>query len=129
MVCNDTQCGLARVQHEHRRRCWFNAAADAAKRHTRAGLVGYDSYLLGHDSRPTRHRGTLRGVQFIPLSGSLWDDTFELGRDPHALSFPWTWFDFVSVRSGSEESAIIEEIVERSVCSRSQKKTAAESRL
>ena len=81
---------------------------------------GYDSYLLGRASASTRHGGTRRGVQFIPLSGSLWDDAFEIGRDPHGLSFPWTWFDFVSVRSGSEESAIIEEIVKRSVCSETQ---------
>ena len=79
--------------------------------------LGYDSYLLGRASGATRRGNSLRGVQFIPLSGSSWNDAFELGRDPHAFSLPWTWFDFVSVRSGSEESAIVEEIVKHSACS------------
>ena len=76
-----------------------------------AGL-GYESYLLG--SAPVDPASTSAGVQFIPLTGGCWDDSFEIGRDPRAFGLHYTWLDFVAVVRGSPESAMIREIVERS---------------
>ena len=64
--------------------------------------------------RPLRHRR----VEEKRRRGALWDDAFELGRDPHGLALPFTWFDFVSVLRGSAESELIHDVIARAECSR-----------
>ena len=67
---------------------------------------GYESYLLG--SVPLKRPAPR--VQMIPLSHGCWNDSFEIGRDPHAFGLQFTWFDFVSVLRGSRESDLLHEM-------------------
>ena len=59
------------------------------------------------------------------MSGDCWDDVFELGRDPHAIGYPYTWFDFVAVVRGSAESAFIRRVVAASPIGQRAKMAAA----
>ena len=100
--------------------------------------LGYDSYLLGcarlcknhcrgqgvknsvswmarkADSLLCQRAGNCADrLQFVPLSGVYWNDTFELGFDARTRSYlraPYTWFDVVSVRTTSAENALIKRL-------------------
>ena len=65
--------------------------------------LGYDSYLLGH----TYNTSKQSALHYIPLSGELWRDIFELGRDPKRWGRTFTWYDFVAVLRDSRENAFI----------------------
>ena len=65
--------------------------------------LGYDAYLLGH----TYNQSQQSALHYIPLSGGLWRDIFELGRDPKRWGLPFTWYDFVAVLRESHENAFI----------------------
>lgn len=54
-------------------------------------------------------------LQFVPLSGGCWNDTFELGFEARQRYVglrpaPYTWYDVVAVRAGSAEHRLIQSL-------------------